>query len=129
MRVVICLGFVVVGILSFLDLHRFFTAISRAVVYRDGGDGTAPDPRVWSAGALPERRHLVHAVRDRALLRGPPAIWESEWVNVPESAISADDIASWPYTSGLLVKWVEFFRYPALACWWFGSWGWWYLLC
>ena len=46
-----------------LDLHRFFIAISRAVVTHDG---TAPDPLVWSAGAHPKRRRLVHAVRDRA---------------------------------------------------------------
>ena len=38
-----------------LDLHRFFIAISRAVVNRDGREGTAPDPLVWSAGALPKR--------------------------------------------------------------------------
>ena len=49
-----------------LDLHRFFIAISRAVVNHDGRDGTAPDPLVWSAGALPNRRRIVHAVRDRA---------------------------------------------------------------
>ena len=49
-----------------LDFHRFFIAISRAVVNHDGRDGTAPDPLVWSAGALPKRRRLVHAVRDRA---------------------------------------------------------------
>ena len=36
-----------------LDLHRFFIAISRAVVNHDDRDGTAPDPLVWSAGALP----------------------------------------------------------------------------
>ena len=76
-----------------LDLHRFFIAISQAVVNHDGGDGTAPDPLVWSAGALPKRRRLVHAVRDRALLPGLPAVWESEWVNVPASAISTDNIA------------------------------------
>ena len=29
-----------------LDLHRFFIAISRAVVNHDGRDGTAPDPLV-----------------------------------------------------------------------------------
>ena len=45
---------------------------------------------------------------DRALLPGPPAIWESERVHVPASAISADNIAYWPYTTGLLVKWVAF---------------------
>ena len=49
-----------------LDFHRFFIAISRAVVNHDDRDGTAPDPLVWSAGALPKRRRLVHAVRDRA---------------------------------------------------------------
>ena len=49
-----------------LSLHRFFIAISRAVVNHDGRDGTAPDPLVWSAGTRPKRRRLVHAVRDRA---------------------------------------------------------------
>ena len=112
-----------------LDLHRFFIAISRAVVNHDDGGGSAPDPLIWSAGALSKRRRLVHAVRDRALLPGPPATWDSGWVDVPASAISAEDIAHWPYTHGFLVKWVAFFRYPALARWWFGSWGWWYLIC
>ena len=55
-----------------LDLHRFFIAISRAVVHHDGNDGAAPDPIFWSAGALPQRRRLVHAVRDLAMLPGPP---------------------------------------------------------
>ena len=77
-----------------LDLHRFFIAISRAVVNHDGRDGTAPDPLVWSAGALLKRRRLVHAVRDQ--------------VNVPASAIRAEYIASWPDTTSLLVKWVAF---------------------
>ena len=49
-----------------LDLQRFFIAISRPVVNHDGREGTAPDPMVWSAGAHPKRRRLVHAVRDRA---------------------------------------------------------------
>ena len=71
-----------------LDLHRFFIAISRAVVNHDGRDGTAPDPLVWSAGAYPKRRRLVHAVRDRAFLPGPPGIWDSEWVSIPASAVS-----------------------------------------
>ena len=91
-----------------LDLHRFFIAISRAVVNHDGRDGTAPDPLVWSAGALPKRRGLVHAVRDRAFLPGPPGIWVWEWVHVPASAFCAEDIARRPYTPGLLVKWVSF---------------------
>ena len=91
-----------------LDLHRFFIAISRAVVNRDGNDGTAPDPTVWSAGAVPKRRRLGHAVRHRAMLPGPPALWASGWICVPASAVSAEDIAHLPYTVGLSVKWVAF---------------------
>ena len=34
-----------------LDLHRFFIAISRAVVNHDDLGGTAPHPLVWFAGA------------------------------------------------------------------------------
>ena len=106
-----------------LDLHRFFIAISRAVVYHDDRDGTAPDPPVWSAGALPMRRRLVHAVRDRAFVPGPPGIWDSEWVYVLASAICAEDIAHWPYTPGHVGC---FLGHTTLACWCFGSWGWWY---
>ena len=84
-----------------LDLHRCFIAISRAVVNHDGNDGTAPDPMVWSAGALPKRRRLVHAVRDLAMLLGPLAVWTGDWVNGPVAVICADDIAHWPYTTGL----------------------------
>ena len=91
-----------------IDFLRFFIAISRAVVNHDGGSGTAPDPLVWSAGALPKRRRLVHEVRDRAFLPGPPGIRDSEWGNIPASAICAEDVTHWPYTPGLLVKWVSF---------------------
>ena len=91
-----------------LDLHRFFIAISRAVVGHDGRDGTVPDPLVWSAGALPKRRRLFHAVRDRAFLHGPPGIWCSEWYQVPAAVVCDEDIVLWPYTPGLLVKWVSF---------------------
>ena len=91
-----------------LDLHRFFIAISRAVVSHDGLGGTAPDPLVWSAGALRKRRRLVHAVRDRAFLPGPPGIWSSDWFQVPGTVVCAEDVALWPCTPGLLVKWVSF---------------------
>ena len=93
-----------------LDLHRFFIAISLEVwsimmvvlvlllILL-----------VWSAGAHPKRRRLVHAVRDRAFLPGPPGLWDSDWVNIPASAISAADIDTLALcTPGLLVKWVSF---------------------
>ena len=63
---------------------------------------------VWSAGASPKRRRPLCAVRDRAFLPGPPGIWSSDWITVPSTVICADDIAQWPYTTGLLVKWVSF---------------------
>ena len=66
----------VAGTLLFLIFIDFFIAISRAVVNHDGHEGTAPDPMVWSAGAHPKRRRLVHAL----FLPGPPGIWDSEWV-------------------------------------------------
>ena len=78
------------------------------MVNHDARDGTAPDPLVWSAGALPKRRRLVHAVWDRAFLPGTPGLWDSDWVNIPASAICAADVALWPYTPGLLVEWVTF---------------------
>ena len=78
------------------------------MVNHDGNDGTALDPTVWSAGALLKRRRLVHAVRDLALLLGPPAIWTGGWVHGPVAVVNAEDVAQWPYTLGLLVGWVAF---------------------
>ena len=97
-----------------LDLHRFFIAISRAVFTHDGSDGTVPDPLVWSAGALPKRRRLVHTVLDRAFLPGPLGVWDSEWVNVPASAICADVVAHWPCSTGILIRcWL--FKVPCIG--------------
>ena len=63
-----------------LLLHRFFFAISRAVVNCDDSSGLAPHPLVWSAGCLPKRRRIAHVVRDVALLPGPLHLWDSGWV-------------------------------------------------
>ena len=51
---------------------------------------------------------MVHAVRDREFWPGPPGFWDSNWVSIPASVISAADVALWPYTPGLLVEWVSF---------------------
>ena len=63
-----------------LALHRFFIAISRAVVNHDGGAGTSNDPLVWSAGSFPKKRRV--AVRDRAFLPRPPDLWVGSSVAV-----------------------------------------------
>ena len=76
--------------------------------YRVILDGTVPHPLVWSAGALPKRRGLARAVRDRAMLPGPAAIWACGWVNVPASAINAGDVSHWSYSVGVLVECVAF---------------------
>ena len=78
------------------------------MVNHDGRDVTAPDPLVWSAGALPKRRRLVHAVRDRAFWLGPLGVWLSQWFHILATTICAEDIVLWPYTPSLLVKWVSF---------------------
>ena len=62
-------------------LHRFFIAIASVVVNLGDGHGTAPDPLVWSAGSLPKRPRITHAVRDFAFLPGPVGIWDGNWVS------------------------------------------------
>ena len=127
MLVVTCLVSAGVRYPIILDLHRFFIAISRAVVNHDDREGTALDPLVWSAGVLPKRRRLDHAVRNDAMLPGPAATWASDWVSMPPVLIAADDVCAWPYSVGILVEWVAFLttlHWPAS-----GAEGWWGLLC
>ena len=82
----------------------FFVAIARAVVNHDDGCGTAPDPLVWSAGSLPKRPRVLHAVRDIAFLPGPVGLWDGDWVSFGVSGITAEDVRVWPYSVSLLVK-------------------------
>ena len=51
---------------------------------------------------------MVHAVRNHAMLPGPPVTWASDWVSLPPSVITAEDVGAWPYSVGVLVKWVTF---------------------
>ena len=89
-----------------LVLHRFSIAISRAVVNHDDGAGTVLDPLVWSAGSAPKRRRV--AVRNRAFLPGPPDLWVGAWISVAATPISCRNIEVWPFSVGMLVKWVSF---------------------
>ena len=89
-----------------LILHRFFVAISRAVVYCDDSSGLAPHPLVWSAGGLPKRRLIVDVVRNVALLPRPLHLWDSGWVSVPPVAVTAEDICLWPYSVGIWSRWL-----------------------
>ena len=78
-------------------LHRFLVAIARAVVDHDGEAGTSMDPMVWSVGSAPNRRRVVHALRDRAFLPGRAGIWDGRWVVVAATPITCHDIELWPY--------------------------------
>ena len=91
-----------------LVLHRFFIAVSRAVVNCDDSPGLAPHPLVWSAGGLPKRRRIADIVRDVALLPGALHLWDSGWVSVPPVAFSDEEVSLWPYSVDILIKFVTF---------------------
>ena len=102
------------------NLHLFYWAAAN----HDDGSGDAPDLLVWSAGALPKGRRVVHAVRDRAFLTGPVDLWECEWISLGASPITAGDVEVWPYSVGLLVKLSAFLgtlHWPAAAMNWGGG--------
>ena len=50
----------------------------------------------------------MDAVRNHAMLPGPASIWNSDWVTLPPSAVTAGNDGAYPYSVGLLVKWVAF---------------------
>ena len=97
-------GFVVFGILLFVNFIVFLLLLLGLVVNHDDGSGTAPDPLVWSAGSLPKRPRVLHAVRDFAFLPGPVGIWDGDWVSSAVSCITVEDVRVWPYSVSLLVK-------------------------
>ena len=60
----------------------------------------------------------MHAVRDRAFLPGPSGIWEGEWISLASAPVTAEDVGAWPYSVGMLVKWVTFLgtlHWPAVG--------------
>ena len=87
-----------------MSSSSFFVAIARAVVNHDDGDGTAPNPLVWSAGSLPKRKGVLDAVRNFAFLPGPVGLWSGEWISFGVSSITVEDVRVWPYSVSLLVK-------------------------
>ena len=90
------------------DLHRFFIAIARSVLDDDGVSGTTLHPVVWSAAANPERRKVEQGNRNFARLPGPVHLWTSDWYQLPVACIGEGDVAAWPFSVGLLVKFAHF---------------------
>ena len=91
------------------DLRRFVVAIARVSVNHDGKGGTAPDPLVWDQGSRPKVRKLAIRVNvDLASLPGPPGFLNSSWVQVDAGHITGADIAAWPFSVGILVRFTSF---------------------
>ena len=91
------------------DLHRFMIAIARVSVNHDGMGGTAPDPLVWDQESRPKVRKLAIRVNIYlASLPGPPGFLNSSWVQLAAGRINGADIAAWPYSVGILVKFTSF---------------------
>ena len=92
-----------------LDLHRFMIAVARVSVTNDGGGGTAPDPLVWDQGSRPKVRKLAIRVNvDLASLPGPPGFLSSSWIQVDAGRITGADIAAWPYSVIILIRFASF---------------------
>ena len=92
-----------------VDLHRFMIAIARVSVCHDGRGGTAPDPLVWDQGSKPKvRKPAVRVTVDLASLPGPPGFLNCSWVQVIAGHITDADVAAWPYSVGILVRFTAF---------------------
>ena len=90
------------------ELHRFFIAIARSVLNDDWMSGTTLHPVVWLAAANPKRRKVEQGGGNFARLPGPVHLWISDWYQLPIACIGEDDIAAWPFSVGLLLKFVHF---------------------
>ena len=91
------------------ELHRFTIAVARVSVNHDGKGGTAPDPLVWDQGSRPKVRKLAIRVNvDLASLPGPPGFLNNSWIQVGAGRITGDDIAAWPYSVSILVRFTSF---------------------
>ena len=84
-------------------------AIARVSVNHDGRGGTASDPLVWDQGSRPKvRKQAIRVTVDLASLPGPPGFLNNSWVQVHAGHITAADIAAWPYSVSILVRFTSF---------------------
>ena len=66
-------------------------------------------PLVWDQGSRPKVRKLAIRVNvDLASLPGPPGFLNSPWVQVNACRISGADIAAWPYSVSILIRFTSF---------------------
>ena len=92
-----------------LSLHRFMVAIARESLKHSSGAGDALHPLVWDSGSLPKTRRLDHdVIGEFAQMPRPEGFLDSWWCMVDSGPISGEDIASWPYSVSVLVKFTSF---------------------
>ena len=91
------------------DSHRFMITVARVSVNHDGKGGTAPDPLVWDQRSRLKIRKLAIRVNvDLASLPGPPGFLNNSWIQVDAGRITGDDIAAWPSSVGILIRFTSF---------------------
>ena len=84
-------------------------AVARVSVNHDGKGGAATDPLVWDQESRPKVRKLAIRVNvDIASLPGPPGFLNSSWIQVAAGRITGADIAAWPCSVGILIKFTSF---------------------
>ena len=80
-------------------------AVARVSVNHDGKG----DPLVWDQGSRPKVRKLdIRVTVDLASLPGPPGFLNNSWVQVNSGHISGADVAAWPYSVGILIRFTSF---------------------
>ena len=78
---------------------------------------TAPDPLGWDQGSRPKVRKLARRVNvDLASTPGQPGFLSSSWIQVDAGRITGADIADWPYSVSILIRFTSFlntFHWPS----------------
>ena len=101
------LGPVLIGIRQF-GSFIVSSLLLLSVLNDDGMSGTILHPVVWSAAAKPKRRKVEQGGGNFAWLPGPVHLWISDWYQLPIACIGEVDNAAWPFSVGLLLKFVHF---------------------
>ena len=99
-----------------LSLHRFMVAIARESLNLSDNPGSIADPLVWDCSSRPKARRIGdRVVVDKASLPGPPGFLDSSWFSVNSGTVTDADVAGWPYSTGLLLRFTTVSFYPSLA--------------
>ena len=92
-----------------LSLHRFMVAIANESLNISENSGSVIDPLCWDRGSRTKARKVEdRVVVDLAELPGPHGFLDSSWVTVDSGPLTDADVACWPYSVSMLVKFSSF---------------------